>query len=308
MRNEAGFADHLLSKTNPYLIAGPALISFSGGRTSAYMLRMILDAHGGKLPDDVHVAFFNTSKERAETLRFIHDCETHWNVRVHWLEWRKRNRGEPHANGFEEVGFNSASRNGEVFAALIADRQMLPNPVTRFCTQQMKIRTGEMFMRSRGYERWTNAVGLRFDEMHRVFKQIERNEKGNERYTAVMPMATNAGGRVTKAMVLSWWARQPFNLQLRGYEGNCDGCFLKSERSLKRLIRDNPGLADWWIEQERAHEGKTRDPRMSKFNKAFTYAGLAKDVATSPLLDLDFMSDEDEFDAECGLWCAGEAA
>lgn len=54
--------------TNPYLIAGPALISFSGGRTSAYMLRMILDAHGGTLPDDVHVCFANTGKERFVTI------------------------------------------------------------------------------------------------------------------------------------------------------------------------------------------------------------------------------------------------
>ena len=162
-----------------------------------------------------------------------------------------------------------------------------------------------MFMRSLGYERWTNAVGLRFDEMHRVFKQLDRNEKGNERYTAVMPLAK---ARVTKADGLAWWGQQPFNLQLRGFEGNCDLCFLKNERSLMRLIRDNPGMGDWWSEQERRHEGKTRDPRMSKFNKAFTYDGLAKTVATSPLLDLDYMNDEDEFDAECGLWCAGEAA
>ena len=32
---------------NPYLIEGPAVISFSGGRTSGYMLKHILDAHGG---------------------------------------------------------------------------------------------------------------------------------------------------------------------------------------------------------------------------------------------------------------------
>ena len=38
---------------NPYLIKGPALISFSGGRTSGYMLNHILEAHGGRLPDDV---------------------------------------------------------------------------------------------------------------------------------------------------------------------------------------------------------------------------------------------------------------
>lgn len=62
---------------NPYFITGPALISFSGGRTSGYMLRHILDAHDGTLPDDVVVTFANTGKEREETLRFVHDCATH---------------------------------------------------------------------------------------------------------------------------------------------------------------------------------------------------------------------------------------
>lgn len=54
--------------SNPYLIEGPALISFSGGRTSAYMLHQIIQAHGGTLPDDVVVAFANTGKEREVTL------------------------------------------------------------------------------------------------------------------------------------------------------------------------------------------------------------------------------------------------
>ena len=34
---------------NPQLIEGPARIRFSGGRTSGYMLKHILDAHGGTL-------------------------------------------------------------------------------------------------------------------------------------------------------------------------------------------------------------------------------------------------------------------
>lgn len=48
---------------SPFLVAGPALISFSGGRTSAFMLHEILATHGGQLPPDVHVAFANTGKE-----------------------------------------------------------------------------------------------------------------------------------------------------------------------------------------------------------------------------------------------------
>ena len=35
--------------SNPYKIEGPALISFSGGRTSGYMLKHIIDAHDEKI-------------------------------------------------------------------------------------------------------------------------------------------------------------------------------------------------------------------------------------------------------------------
>ena len=45
---------------NPYKIESPALISFSGGRTSGFMLYQILQAHNGSLPKDVHVTFATT--------------------------------------------------------------------------------------------------------------------------------------------------------------------------------------------------------------------------------------------------------
>ena len=111
---------------SPYLIEGPALISFSGGATSAYMLHETLAEYGGTLPDDVHVCFANTGKEREETLRFVHECSTRWNVRVRWLEWRTRT-GDVEGR-FEEVGFNSASRNGEPFAGLIAAKSAWNRP------------------------------------------------------------------------------------------------------------------------------------------------------------------------------------
>jgi len=56
---------------NPYLITEPTCISFSGGRTSAYMLYQVLQAHGGTMPDDGIVCFANTGKEEEATLDAI---------------------------------------------------------------------------------------------------------------------------------------------------------------------------------------------------------------------------------------------
>ena len=48
---------------NPFEIKEPTCISFSGGRTSAYMLWRVLEAHGGKLPEEAVVCFANTGKD-----------------------------------------------------------------------------------------------------------------------------------------------------------------------------------------------------------------------------------------------------
>jgi len=55
---------------NPYKIEGPALISFSGGRTSGFMLKQIVDAHDGVLPEDVHVTFAKTGKPKDPSIKY----------------------------------------------------------------------------------------------------------------------------------------------------------------------------------------------------------------------------------------------
>ena len=77
-----------------FLISGPAVISFSGGRTSGYMLWRILQAHGGKLPDDVRVVFANTGKEMEETLEFVQAASDHWRVPITWVEYRPKIDGK----------------------------------------------------------------------------------------------------------------------------------------------------------------------------------------------------------------------
>ena len=210
--------------TDPYLIHGPALISFSGGRTSGYMLKHILDAHGGALPDDVKVTFANTGKEMPETLDFVQECASRWNVPIVWLEWRDRPKGEQR---FDIVSHNSASRNGEPFTALINKRGYLPNPITRFCTTKLKIETMKHYaMDVLGWTRWDNVVGLRADEPIRVSRSRART---GERWEMVLPLA-DAGA--SRADVTAFWQWQGFDLRLPNNDGNtplgnCDLCFLK---------------------------------------------------------------------------------
>ena len=295
---------------SPYLIKGPALISFSGGRTSGYMLWHILQAHDGKLPDDVHVCFANTGKEREETLRFVHECQTRWNVPIKWLEWVDRPKGKdgratPLSERFTEVGFNSCSRNGEPFMALCNRKEYLPNAVTRFCTQELKIQVMKWFMQAQGYKRWTNIIGLRGDEMRRVFKALAANDAGSQPWKNYMPMAKHnsspSGGMASERDVLKFWQEQDFDLGLKPYEGNCDLCFLKGRGKLMAIIRDKPELAKWWSDVEK--QTRASKPSGAQFNKDFSYKTLVIDVNSSPLLPI---LEDHEFDAECGLWCAGE--
>jgi 3'-phosphoadenosine 5'-phosphosulfate sulfotransferase (PAPS reductase)/FAD synthetase len=279
---------------NPYLIQGPALISFSGGRTSAYMLKQILDAHGGTLPEDVHVTFANTGKEREETLRFVHECATRWGVTVRWLEFRSRKVSLPIDARFEEVGYNSASRSGEPFEALIRDKQYTPNAVMRWCTAELKVRVMKWFMQSLGYKNWINVVGLRHDEQHRVAKSRKPNK---EAWTNALPLDD---AKVSNRAVRAFWAAQDFDLQLLPFEGNCDGCFLKARPKLWEIERTCPGTLKWWSDMEGVAGGQ--------FVTEYSYAELISDVRRQPDMFAGGLFDDDpEMDAECGTWC-GEVA
>ena len=72
--------------TNYILPDGNIQISFSGGRTSGYMLHQILEANGS-LPDRVQVLFANTGREMPETLEFVRECQERWGVKITWVEY-----------------------------------------------------------------------------------------------------------------------------------------------------------------------------------------------------------------------------
>jgi len=230
---------------DPFRIKGPACISFSGGRTSGYMLWRILQAHGGNLPDDVVVCFANTGKEMPETLDFVQECSERWSVPITWLEYRA---GKQRA----VVTHATASRDGQPFEAVIRDRNFLPNPVARFCTVEMKILSIARHLWAQGWTEWDSAVGIRADEPARAAKVRAEPSGGTRGVTRVMPLV--AAG-VTAEQVGAFWRSAPFDLRLPShngltYHGNCDLCFLKAGSQVLSLIRENPDRASFWMRME----------------------------------------------------------
>lgn len=227
---------------DPFRITEPTCISFSGGRTSAYMLWRVLQSNDG-FPDEAVVCFANTGKECEETLEFVRDCSVNWQVPITWLEYRDNEKK------YEVVTFETASRNGEPFEALIRKRQYLPNPVTRFCTQELKIRPIGHYLYDKGMADTKSEgencawVGMRADEGRRAAKIADKSR---------IPL-WSAG--ITAEDVGAFWRAQPFDLRLPNnngvtMHGNCDLCFLKGGSQILSLIAEKSERAVWWASME----------------------------------------------------------
>ena len=232
-------------KLDPFKISGQTCLLVSGGRTSAYLLRRTLDSNNG-LPDETVVIFCNTGKEEEASLRFVRDIGERWDVPIVWLEYRDDGR-------FAEVTFETASRNGEPFEAVIQQRGgILPNPRSRFCSSEMKTRTTHRYLRSIGFTEWETFLGIRADEPKRVASfRFNPHPETKDEFVRI-PLADDF---ITAGNDGEFWRTHGFDLELpnvggRTMHGNCDLCFLKRGDQVFTLIAEKPERAVWWAKQE----------------------------------------------------------
>jgi len=253
---------------DPFKITEPTCISFSGGRTSAYMLWRVLQSNRG-LPDEAIVCFANTGKEDEATLEFVRDCQINWGVKINWLEFRDNEKK------YEVVSFETASRNGEPFETLIKKRNYLPNPVSRFCTVELKVRTIHRYLKDNGWKEWDSMLGIRADEKRRLAKIGNQDYGKHEEKIAPLGEAN-----ITKQDVGDFWKQQSFDLKLPNINGvtmhgNCDLCYLKGGAQILSLIQEKPERAVWWAKMESL--GLASAPNGARFRKDRpSYANMLK--------------------------------
>lgn len=237
------------------------VVFFSGGRTSGLMARLLMD----KYPDystRFITVFCNTGKEKSQTLDFVHDVETKWEIPIVWLEYTRvpatiipagifptprRNQllaksaaaGET-VHWFKQVDYATANREGKPFDELLEVMSVLPNVTSRNCSAQLKIRTGMRYLFSIGVKEYASVIGIRKDEENRATQILAQCDSFDH------PQFPLCDWGIDVQRVNDFWKHNDFDLQLESYEGNCDLCFLKAKWKRIKIIREHPETVGWW--------------------------------------------------------------
>lgn len=224
-------------------------ISFTGGRTSAFMTQWILEHYDRS---KCVVVFANTGRENPRTLEFVHLCDTLLGFPTVWVE-AVVHPGKKKGCTHKIVTFETAARRGEPFEAVI-QKYGIPNVKYPHCTRELKLNAMHSYLRSIGLNPATvpTAIGIRVDEKRRV------KNHPNVFYPLVddVPME--------KQDVLDWWDERFFDLDLEEFEGNCQGCFKKSYAKHFAQLDKDPSVYVWTDEMEKKYGqiGSTRGGRV----------------------------------------------
>ncbi|CAB4149118.1 Phosphoadenosine phosphosulphate reductase [uncultured Caudovirales phage] len=219
------------------------IVMTSGGRTSMFLAKYIKE--NPKYKNTLFV-FLNTGKEKEETLSFIYTCDELWDLNIIWLEAQIiKEKGI--GTTYKVVDFETASRNGEPFEAML-EKYPLPNNMASNCTRELKQRPIESYIRDNfsDYDVF-RIIGIRADEEYRKSNTAIKDN-------IIYPLCDDL--RVDQKFIRKWWDMQSFDLQLKDYEGNCDLCFKKSLKKRLTIIKENTSVAEWWEKMENKYSSE----------------------------------------------------
>lgn len=207
------------------------VVSFSGGRTSAYLCYLMVEKFGA---DNVDIVYMDTGFEHPSTYDFIRNCNSWLKSPITFLRG-DFSRPIGAGVGYNIVGIYDIGCDGKPFAEMMA-KYGTPYTGGMFCTDRMKLRPFKKYCDDKygkgNYETW---LGIRADEPRRL------GEKKGIRYLAEI-------SDFEKQDVLDFWKEMPFDLGIDEHLGNCVFCPKKSNLKLAAAQRDEPELYMKWLD------------------------------------------------------------
>lgn len=260
------------------------LVSFSGGRTSAFMC-WYLKTNMSHIYN-MRFCYANTGLEHEKTLEFIDKVDKYLNLNLTWVEAVIT---EQHGVGtdYTIVDYQSACRDNRLFKDL-SKAYGLANKQFPHCTRELKIIPIKKFADDYfGFKNYRQALGIRIDEPKRF--KIDFNNY-------IQPLASII--KVTKQDVLDFWKKQPFDLEIEEHYGNCVACYKKSDKKLKMIADENPHFFDAFIDLEN-HYSKVKTTEEKGARIIYRNYRTANEVKHNLKLPLN-LQEIDECAEECG--------
>jgi hypothetical protein len=259
------------------------IVSFSGGRTSAFMCWWLISYMSHIY--NFHFVYANTGLEHEKTLKFVDQVDKYLNLNLTWLE-AVINPIKGIGTSYTIVDYKSACKDNRLFKDM-CEVYGLMNQTYIHCTRELKIQPIKKFSDDYfGKTNYRRALGIRYDEPKRV--------KADTDY--IFPLATIT--KITKEDVLNFWKQQPFDLEIDEHYGNCVGCYKKSDKKLKMIADESPEHLDPFIELETLYSN-LKNPNEELERKIYRHYRTAYEVKNNLSLP-DNLTSKDECAEECG--------
>jgi hypothetical protein len=207
-------------------LVGKQIISFSGGRTSAYLCYLLK-----KMGVDVDVIFMDTGAEHPATYDFVKRCNEEFNLNLTCLRTVvKPQKGK--GVTYRVVPIEDIKQDLQPYFDMCR-KYSTPYTHGAFCTKTMKTTPFEKYCKEKyGKGNYTTWLGIRADEPRRLPKE----KKVGFSYLADI-------SDFEKQDILDFWKEMPFDLELSEFLGNCVFCVKKGNNKLAIAAKDEPHMA-----------------------------------------------------------------
>lgn len=222
------------------------VVSFSGGRTSAYLCYLMK----GKFGDDVDFVYMDTGAEHPKTYEFIRNVNREFDLNLTCLR-TKFNPELGKGNSYEIISIDDIKHDLKPWREMLKKYGTPYNPGGAFCTDRMKLVPWTKYLNEKyGKGNYETYLGIRIDEPKRLKPRDGVVYLGNI-------------SDFDKQDILNWWKAQPFDLEIEEHLGNCVFCIKKGVNKVALAARDEPELAGEFLSELTASWVRTVEQRKS---------------------------------------------
>lgn len=241
------------------------VVSFSGGRTSAYMVYLMEKMRKEGQIENVEYVFMDTGAEHPETYDFVRNVINYFEIDLVCLR-TKINEEFGVGPSYSIVSPEDCKQDLKPWHDMLM-KYGAPYTGGAFCTDRMKTVPYRKYCDdSFGKGNYCTWLGIRSDEPRR----INLAKKGFRYLAEISPM--------TKGDIIGFWQDMPFDLDLDEHLGNCVFCLKKSDQKIALAVREEPEMAAAFDSMLKADDVRTPENKQEPNQCIYRQARSMDDI------------------------------